>query len=69
MQELVPVEMLGRVSRIDQLGAWSLLPLGYALVGVATDRFGPSFVFLVASSGNILLALIALVVPAIRRME
>jgi hypothetical protein len=69
MQELVPEELLGRVSSIDQLGAWSLLPLGYALTGVATDRFGPSFVFLVAGSGNILLALIALIVPAIHRME
>jgi MFS family permease len=69
MQELVPKELLGRVSSIDQLGAWSLLPLGYALTGVATDRFGPSFVFLVASLGNILLALIALIVPAIRRQE
>ncbi|WP_201361144.1 MFS transporter [Dictyobacter formicarum] len=69
MQELVPKELLGRVSSIDQLGAWSLLPLGYALTGVATDRFGPSLVFLVASLGNILLALIALIVPAIRRQE
>ncbi|WP_201374074.1 MFS transporter [Ktedonobacter robiniae] len=69
MQELVPKELLGRVSSIDQLGAWSLLPLGYALTGVATDRFGPSIVFLVAGSGNILLALIALIIPANRRME
>lgn len=67
MQELVPRELLGRVSSIDQLGAWSFLPLGYALTGVATDHFGPSSVFLVAGLGNILLALIALLVPAIRR--
>ena len=69
MQELVPEELLGRVSSIDQLGAWSLLPLGYALTGAAADHFGPGFVFLVAGSGNILLALIALIVPAIHRIE
>ncbi|EFH83883.1 MFS transporter [Ktedonobacter racemifer] len=68
MQELVPEEMLGRVSSIDQLGAWSLLPLGYALTGLATDSFGPGLVFLIAGLGNILLTLIALAVPAIRRM-
>jgi DHA3 family tetracycline resistance protein-like MFS transporter len=68
MQELVPAEMLGRVSSIDQLGAWSLLPLGYVLTGLATDRFGPSLVFLIAGLFNILLAVIALAVPAIRRV-
>ena len=68
MQELVPGEMLGRVSSIDQLGAWSLLPLGYILTGLATDRFGPSLVFLIAGLLNILLAIIALAVPAIRRV-
>jgi len=68
MQELVPGEMLGRVSSIDQLGAWSLLPLGYVLTGLATDQFGPSLVFLIAGLFNILLAIIALAVPAIRRV-
>jgi DHA3 family tetracycline resistance protein-like MFS transporter len=68
MQELVPGEMLGRVSSIDQLGDWSLLPLGYVLTGLATDRFGPSLVFLIAGLFNILLAVIALAVPAIRRV-
>jgi MFS family permease len=69
MQELVPEEMLGRVSSIDQLGAWSLLPLGYILAGLATDHFGPSLVFLVAGLFNILLAIIGLAVPAIHRVE
>jgi MFS family permease len=68
MQELVPAEMLGRVSSIDQLGAWSLLPLGYVLTGWATDQFGPSLVFLLAGLLNVLLASIALAVPVIRRV-
>ena len=68
MQELVPGELLGRVSSIDQLGAWSLLPLGYVLTGLATDRLGPTQIFLVAGLCNVLLAIIALAVPAIRRV-
>lgn len=68
MQELVPEKMLGRVSSVDQLGAWSLLPLGYVLAGLATDRFGPGFVFLLAGFFNLLLAIVALAIPAIRRI-
>jgi hypothetical protein len=69
MQELVPQEMLGRVSSIDQLSAWALLPVGYALIGVVTDKIGPSQVFLLASGANILLAGIALAVPDIRQLQ
>ena len=69
MQELVPSDKLGRVSSIDQLGAYSFLPVGYALTGIATDRFGPSAVFLIAGIANVVLALIALAVPDIRKVE
>ena len=69
MQELVPQEKLGRVSSIDQLSAWALLPVGYALIGIITDRIGPSQIFLIASGANIILAGIALAVPDIRRLQ
>ncbi len=69
MQELVPSDKLGRVSSIDQLGAYSFLPVGYALTGIATDRIGPSKVFLIAGIANVVLAVIALTVPDIRRVE
>ncbi|GAC1396883.1 MAG: hypothetical protein NVSMB49_01750 [Ktedonobacteraceae bacterium] len=69
MQELVPQEKLGRVSSIDQLCAWVLLPLGYALIGIITDKIGPSQVFLIASGANVILAGIALAVPDIRKLQ
>ncbi len=69
MQELVPQDKLGRVSSIDQLSAWALLPVGYALTGVVTDQLGPSLVFLIASIANVVLAIIALTVPDIRKLE
>ncbi len=69
MQELVPSDKLGRVSSIDQLGAYSFLPVGYALTGIATDHIGPSMVFLIAGIANVVLAVIALAVPDIRKVE
>ena len=69
MQELVPQDMLGRVSSIDQLGAWSLLPIGFALTGIATDHIGPAAVFLLAGAMNVVLAIIALLVPDIRDLR
>jgi hypothetical protein len=60
---------LSRVSNIDQLGAWSLLPVGYALNGVVADAIGPIRMFLIANVANTILALIALAVPDIRKVE
>ena len=44
LQELVPRALLGRVSSVDQLGSFVLLPVGYALTGWATDHLGPALV-------------------------
>ena len=43
--------------------------MGYALIGVITDKIGPSQVFLMASGANVVLAGIALVVPDIRKLQ
>lgn len=69
MQELVPKEMLGRVSSIDYLGSYVLLPIGFAVAGWATDQFGAALVFVVAGTVTAALALLALLHPAIRRMD
>src|SRR5260370_42314195 len=42
MQELVPNDKLGRVSSLDMLGSYSLIPLGFLLVGILADLIGPS---------------------------
>ncbi len=69
MQELVPNEKLGRVSSIDMLGSFVLLPLGFALTGWATEQIGPALVFVIGGGITALLALLALAHPAIRRQD
>ena len=40
LQEMVPNKMLGRVSSIDLLGSFALLPIGFGVIGLVTDRIG-----------------------------
>jgi len=69
LQEIVPSDLLGRVSSIDFLGSYTLMPLGYALAGWATDKVGAPYVFIVAGAVVSALAVLALIHPAIRRMD
>jgi DHA3 family tetracycline resistance protein-like MFS transporter len=69
LQEMVPAELLGRVYSIDALGSFVLLPVGFALAGWATDRFGAPTVFLVGGCGTIIMALLPLLHPAIRNLD
>jgi MFS family permease len=69
MQELVPQHLLGRVSSIDYLGSFALVPIGYALAGWGTDRYGAAAVFIICGSLTALFALLALAHPAIRKMD
>lgn len=69
LQELVPTEVLGRVTSIDMLGSYALLPVGYLALGYLTTQFGTSNVLLVAGTSTVALALIGLLIPAIRQMD
>lgn len=69
LQELVPPDKLGRVSSVDWVGSLALLPVGLAVVGVLTDRIGASWVFVAGGALNVLLNLIALTVPGIRKLD
>jgi len=69
LQELVPMEKLGRVSSVDWVGSLALMPVGLALVGVLTDRVGASWVFLAGGALNLALELIALTIPGIRKLD
>jgi DHA3 family tetracycline resistance protein-like MFS transporter len=69
LQQLVPPEKLGRVTSVDWVGSLALLPVGLALVGVLTDRIGPSWVFVAGGALNTLLELIAFAVPSIRKLD
>jgi MFS family permease len=69
LQDMVPGELLGRVYSIDALGAFVLLPIGFALAGWATDLFGAPTVFLIGGPGTMALASLGLLHPAIRNLD
>ncbi|HNP88003.1 MAG TPA: MFS transporter [Kouleothrix sp.] len=69
LQEMVPGELLGRVSSIDYLGSFVLIPIGYALAGWATDWFGAPLVFIIGGVGTMVMALLGLAHPAIRGLD
>lgn len=69
VQELVPGEMLGRVTSVDYLGSFGLLPIGYALSGWAIDVFGVQAVLVAGGGLTALVTLLGLLHPAIRRLD
>lgn len=68
LQENVPNDKLGRVTSVDILGSYCLLPVGIAVVGFLTDRIGPVWIFIAGGILNIVLACIALSVRNIRNI-
>jgi DHA3 family tetracycline resistance protein-like MFS transporter len=69
VQAYVPASVYGRVASITLLASTSLLPLGVALAGWATDWAGPAAVFVVGGALTAGLALAGLLNPAIRDLE
>jgi len=69
LQELVPRHLLGRVSSIDALGSFVLLPVGYGIAGWATDLIGAPLVFGIGGAMTIALTLLGLLHPAIRGLD
>lgn len=60
-QELVPAELMGRVSAAARLFSWGAMPVGAALVGVLAEWFGHRVAFAVFA-----VAVLVLVVPFLR---
>ncbi|MDR3576668.1 MAG: MFS transporter [Anaerolineaceae bacterium] len=69
LQELVPNELLGRVTSLDYLGSYALLPVGYALTGWGVDRFGASQVFIVGGIIGVAITMLGLLHPAVRHLD
>ncbi len=69
LQEMVPPDMLGRVSSIDALGSFVLMPVGYALAGMLTDKIGPVQVFVIGGSSTFVLAALAYLHPGVRKID
>ena len=69
LQELVLADRLGRVHSIDALGSFSLIPLGYAVSGIAADQIGPSTVFLLGGMSSVLIIGLGLLHPRVREVD
>ena len=69
LHQLVPNDKLGRVGSIDLLGSLGLLPIGFAVIGVLTDRIGPALIFVVGGSICLILYSIPLFLRDIREIE
>jgi MFS family permease len=69
LQEMVPADKLGRVSSIDALGSFVLMPAGFAAAGWLTDSIGPVRVFLLGGAITILLALLGLLHRGVRSLD
>ena len=69
LQERVPRHLLGRVTSIDYLGSYILLPLGYAAGGWAIELAGPATVFIVGGVIETLLIALGLLHPEIRALD
>ena len=69
MQDLVPPEKMGRVSSVDTLGSYVLLPLGFAFTGWLIDMIGVSNVFIAAGSVTVIVSLLPLLNSSIRKLD
>jgi MFS family permease len=69
LQEFVPSDKLGRVSSIDMLGSFVLMPIGFGITGWATDIVGPAPIFVIGGGATALIGLLALTHPAIRKLD
>ncbi|MBI5034316.1 MAG: MFS transporter [Chloroflexi bacterium] len=69
LQEMVPRERLGRVSSIDMLGSYVLLPIGYGMTGWVTDLIGAPLVFIFGGAIGAMMIALGLLHPAIRGLD
>ena len=69
LQELIPREQLGRVSSIDYLGSFALLPIGFGIIGWATDQVGAPLIFVISGMLTVGSAALGLTHPAIRNLD
>ncbi len=69
MQEMVPPEKMGRVSSVDALGSFVLLPLGFAFTGWLIDAVGVTTIFIAAGCVTAVVTLLPLLHPMIRKLD
>lgn len=69
LQETVPHHLLGRVSSVDLLGSFILLPIGYGVGGWAVETLGAPLVFIIGGALETGLILLGLTHPKVRLLD
>lgn len=69
LQEMISPAQLGRVSSIDALGSYGLLPVGYGLAGLAADHIGPAPTFVVGGAISVIVIALGLLHPRVRTLD
>lgn len=69
LQEMVPQEKMGRVSSVDMLGSFVLLPVGFAITGRLVDGIGVTAVFISCGLITAIVCALPLLHPAIRNLD
>jgi MFS family permease len=69
LQQLVPRDLLGRVSSLDWLISTGLVPISFALTGPVADTIGPETTIIVAGLAGAALFFALLFVPGVRDPE
>jgi DHA3 family tetracycline resistance protein-like MFS transporter len=65
----VPLEKLGRVSSVDALGTYALLPVGFGLTGWLVDGLGASLVCILGGAITVALTAAGLGSRAIHALD
>jgi hypothetical protein len=60
---------MGRVSSVDMLGSFVLLPVGFALTGWLVDAIGVAAVFITCGAITAIVCALALLHPVIRKLD
>lgn len=69
MQEHVPDELLSRAVSYDQLGSFAAVPAGQLAMGSLGAAFGVGTMLLLAGLVSIVVALVTLLIPAVRHLN
>lgn len=69
LQQLVPRNLLGRVSSVDWLVSIGLVPLSYALTGPASDLLGPGTTMVYGALAGAVITILLILVPGVRDPE
>jgi MFS family permease len=69
LQEMVPRARLGRVTSIDMLGSYVLLPIGLGVTGWLTDQLGAAMMFIIGGAFGAIMIALGLLHPQIRNLD